>query len=93
MKEKTAVQILGITLSLESDLAPLEIHSIAKYVEEKMREAKLNTDIQETSKIALLAALNIADELLKLKSEYQHFSSTVDKKADELISLIDRTLE
>ncbi|MDI6640739.1 MAG: cell division protein ZapA [Elusimicrobiota bacterium] len=93
MKEKVPVQILGKTYLIETDLTQLQLQAIATYVEEKLREASSNTDTQVPSQIAILTALNIADELFRLQTEHENLLKTVDKKTDELITLIDRSLE
>ena len=66
MKEKVQVQILGKNYMIESDLTQLQVQAIANYVEEKFREACSNTNTQASTQIAVLTALNIADELFKL---------------------------
>jgi len=93
MKDTITVQILGRFYEVKSDLNPLDVQAIAKYVEEKLREASSYTGIQETSRIAVLAALNIADELFRLKTEHNNFVSMTDEKIDELINTIESALD
>ncbi len=92
MKDIISVQILGRIYEVKSDLDPLDVQAIAKYVEDKLRVASSYTGIQETSRIAVLAALNIADELFRLKTEHNNLLSTVNKKTEELINIINSTL-
>ncbi|MFN3966407.1 MAG: cell division protein ZapA [Endomicrobiia bacterium] len=93
MKDTISVQILGRIYEIKSDLDPLEVEAIAKYVEEKLRVASSYTGIQETSRIAVLAALNIADELFRLKTEHNNFVSMTEGKTEELINIIDSILK
>jgi len=93
MSEKVAVQILGKTYSLETEIEPLELQARAKYVEEKLKEAGPNSDRVSSSEIATLAALMIADELFNLKNNYENLKSMVNKKTDDLISVIDSALQ
>ncbi|MBU0952007.1 MAG: cell division protein ZapA [Elusimicrobia bacterium] len=93
MSEKVAVGILGKTYTLETDIDPLELQARAKYVEEKLKEASPNSDRATSSDVAVLTALIIADELFNLKTNYENLKSMVNKKSNDLISVIDRALE
>ena len=94
-REKVPVQIDGVEYQIESELEPLELQAIAKYVEEKMDEIRSSstTATQTTSKLAILACLNIACELFRFKSSYENLNLAVNTKADEMISLIDAVVK
>ncbi|OGS22672.1 MAG: hypothetical protein A2252_03590 [Elusimicrobia bacterium RIFOXYA2_FULL_39_19] len=92
MKERIFVEILGRTYPIEGDIDPLEAQARAKYVEEKFKEAKSNTDRVGSYDIALLTALNITDELFNMKTNYEKLQSMVNKKTDELSIIIDQVL-
>ena len=90
---KVSVNILGRTYDVE--VAPgdeLLIYSLAEYVEQKLAEAQRDTGIVDTQKLAILAALNIADELFRLKNSRENVSGVLDKKAEELIHVLDKAL-
>jgi len=90
---KVSVNILGRTYDVE--VAPgdeLLIYSLAEYVEQKLIEAQRDTGIVDTQKLAILAALNIADELFRLKNSRENVSGILDKKAEELIKVLDKAL-
>jgi len=93
MSEKVAVEILGKKYTFETDGDPLEVQARAKYVEEKLREASPNSDRVSSSEVAVLTALIIADELFNLKTSYENLKSMVNKKTNDLVSVIDRALE
>ena len=89
---KVSVQICKRVYDIE--VAPGEelfIHSVADYVQSELEEVQ-NTGIVDTQKMAILAALNIAAELFRLKDSREDNSSIVDKKADELIKVLDEAL-
>lgn len=54
------------------------LQTVSKYVDGKMREVANGNTRLDTAKIAVLAALNIADEFYQLKQEY-----------DELIRILE----
>ena len=88
--EKTRVVIYNREYEIDaSALTPLEAMSLANFVNEKMVEIASQTKIVDTSKLAVLAALNIADELFRVKENRDDIGLISDKKIDELINQID----
>lgn len=94
LEEKIPVQILGQTYEIiGSPSEELYYNALARYVENKMKEAEESTNIVSTQKLAVLAALNIADELFRERENRNSSGSTVNKKCQELIHLLDSALE
>ncbi|WP_422445427.1 cell division protein ZapA [Thermoanaerobacterium sp. DL9XJH110] len=59
--------------------APEEyIKQVASYVDKKMKNLSQSHPNLSRNRVAVLAALNITDELFKLKKEYEEFLSMVD---------------
>lgn len=80
------------------------IQGVAAYVDKKMREIekKIKEESQEPSalstyKIAILSALNVADELFQSRKDkqesYEKHNQEVSGRAEQLIRLIDEVLE
>lgn len=69
-KEKTrvTVKIMGEEFILRGTSSPDEMHRVGRYVDRLMKKLAENNIQMSKHKIAVLAALNLADELLKLKS-------------------------
>jgi cell division protein ZapA len=90
---KISLNIFGRTYDVEVGTGDeLLIYSLAEYVEQKLNEVQRDTSIVDTQKLAILTALNIADELFRLKNSRENISGIFDKKADELIKVIDDAL-
>jgi cell division protein ZapA len=87
------VKIYGEEYSIRSKDDPNYVHRVAGYVDEKMREVAATTNIVSSAKIAILAALNIADEYMRLKEETALETETVNRVLSELIKLIEGELE
>jgi len=88
--EKVIVKILGY--EYEIDTLPGEelfIAPVARYVEDKINELKRDTNIVDTQKLAVMAAFSIADELFRLKNTKEVTSGIMDKKTEELITMLD----
>jgi cell division protein ZapA len=61
--------ILNEEYTLAGDLPLEKLDEIARYVDQKMREVNRRLPMASYKKVAVLAALNIAEELLLLRSE------------------------
>jgi cell division protein ZapA len=66
--ETVKVNIFDQTYSLRSQKGVEHLMRIAEMVDERMRQISAHTTTFELSRIAILAALNIADELQDLKT-------------------------
>jgi cell division protein ZapA (FtsZ GTPase activity inhibitor) len=90
---KQTIEILGQLIEIEASPGD-ELHNsmLARYLEEKLIEVQRDTGIVDSQKLAILAALNIADELSRLKESKENVSGILDKKAEEFIKLLDTAL-
>jgi cell division protein ZapA len=87
---KVSVNILGRTYDVEVAAGDeLLIYSLSDYVEQKLVEAQRDTGIVDTQKLAILTALNIADELFRLKNTRENSSGLSDRKTEEFIKVLD----
>ncbi len=87
------VQIFGTDYSLKSDKDPEYVKKIAKYVDEKIQRLFDNTNVTSQTKIAVLVALNIADEYFQLKNQYEHtlkIFEGIEIKSKELCDNVDK---
>ena len=86
MKEKHTVKvnIFGSEYPIKSEADPEYVKRVAKYVDRKMREISDKIDIRSTSKVAILAALNITDELFQEKSDKDKTFAEVEDRTAEL---------
>ena len=84
--EAIKVNIFDQLYSLRSPKGEEHIRQLAQLVDERMRQIAAHTTTFELSRIAVLAALNIADELTDLKAqeeETQVFTSTSAESSSE----------
>ena len=81
-KSVVQVQILGQQLSIRGEADQDYIVGVAAYVDRKMREITEKLPVASLSKVAILASLNIADELFKERaSRERDGESLTDQKA------------
>jgi cell division protein ZapA len=77
-KGGVTVEIFGNEYKVRGDADPEYISQIADYVDGKMKEVAHGTPVGSLTKIAILAALNIAEELFRERTEKQSFLQDVD---------------
>ncbi|MFC2076489.1 cell division protein ZapA [candidate division KSB1 bacterium] len=86
------VSIFGNEYGIKGEADPGYIREIAGLVDEKMNEVSEIMDIPSHAKVAVLAALNIADELYKARESGPSSGSNDDGRIIRLIDLIEETL-
>lgn len=91
-KQTVSVNILGEEYPLKADADRAYIVQVAKYVDTKMREILEKVSAKAPVKVAVLAALNIADELFKERAEKEKKLSDIEERAQSLIKLLDNEL-
>jgi cell division protein ZapA len=72
---------------------PQYIADLAEYVDTKMRLISQQASTVESLKVAVLAALNIADELHVLKRKYDSLTQDYTARAADLSGALDEVLE
>jgi cell division protein ZapA len=65
---QVAVEIFGQTYTVKAGADPAYVEALAKYVDAQMREVSQAAGAVDSMRIAVLAALNIADEAFRLKN-------------------------
>lgn len=86
------VQIFGQTYSIQGDLDARYVQALAKYVDEKMQAIADATGTVDTQKIAVLAALAIADELHSTRNERTDQDELLREQAERCLTLVERAL-
>lgn len=86
------VEIHGQRYPIRSGLDPAYVVELAAYVDEKMRLALKECPAGDTLKLAVLAALNIADEYFRACNDAQDSHETLAHRAGELERMLDLAL-
>ena len=94
MAEQTIrVEIYNQTYSIRSDGDNEYIHELAEYVDRKMREISSGTMTVDSLKVAILAALHIADEFFQLKHSQAESDAQLATRSSECAEMLDRILK
>lgn len=88
-KHSVEVQILGQRMVLKADEDPRHVERLASYVRRKVDEAAARGPIS-SSKLALLAALNIADDYFRALEEARELKRVVAAKSRAMLSDLER---
>ena len=95
MKSKVVkVKISGQDYVVRSSAGQKYLNEVSKYVNEKMEEIKdSGIDDSQQLRIAVLAALNITDELFSYKKEKQKFVDKIEAKTKSITEFIDNRID
>ena len=87
------ISIFGQEYSVKAPADPDYIKKIAEYLDGKMREVQSGfSTTQSSTRIAILAGMNITDEYFTARQSDESGSSEVEEKISSLIELIDDSL-
>ena len=78
---------------MRGDLNQEYIQKLAQYLDTKMRSIAERTRTVDTLRVAMLAALNVADEYHQLKARYEEATQRVDQKVGKCTDALDEILK
>jgi cell division protein ZapA len=87
------VEIYNQTYNIRSDGDTEYIIQLAEFVDSRMREISSGTLTVDSLKVAILAALHIADELHRLKNIHEQADSQLAARSTECSEMLDRLLK
>ena len=87
------VEIYNQTYNIRSDGDTAYIMQLADFVDSRMREISSGTLTVDSLKVAILAALHIADELHRLQNVYEQADSQLATRSSECSEMLDRVLK
>lgn len=92
-EQSIRVEIYNQTYSIRSDGDNDYILNLAEYVDGKMREISSGTFTVDSLKVAILAALHIADEFHQLKNQQHQTDAQLAMRSAECTEMLDRVLK
>jgi cell division protein ZapA len=85
VKRSVTVSVANQRLSLKTQAKPKYVKELAAFVDQKLKEAKRSGRTVTTQSIALLAAMNIADELHQLRETHETLKRQVREKSRRIL--------
>ena len=92
MKKTTEISIMGQKFMIKSDSNDDYIRRVAGFVDQKIAEVMQSTKSVASLNVAILAAMNIADEYFKFRNEREERFADAEKKIKNMIELVDLQL-
>ena len=93
MSESIKINIYGRKYKVKSDSFSVDPQEVASLVDSKMRELSGVGAITSTTDLAILTALNIAQELLEIKRKAGENNQDAENRIDELILTLEKEFE
>jgi len=87
------VEIYDQSYNVNADGNEEYLQELASYVDGKMREIAAATRMVDSLKVAVLASLNIADELFALRDRQQQIEGPLRKRVEKCVALVEKALE
>ena len=92
MSNRVKVEIYGQSYTLSGDLDENYVHKLARYVDEKMRAVAEATHTVDSVRVAVLAAMAIADELHTRQDNTGHRDDALRERAQQCLTILERAL-
>jgi cell division protein ZapA len=89
LKKSYNINILGQELAVLNDADDEHVLDVIRIVTEKIEEVKKSANNLKTLDVAILAALNVAEELLKVREVNKELCLQLQSRSEKLIQLID----
>ena len=93
MTSRATVEIFGQKLGIRAEGEAARLQELARFVDARMREVADRTSSVDTVKIAVLTALNIADELFQERDKDQDVRHReLEHQAERLVTKLEKVL-
>ena len=89
----TEVEIYGAVYHVRGDKNPEHLQELAEMVDRRMREIAAQVNTVDTAKIAILAALNLSDELFQSRQTQDGDRGEVQERIVEITGKLDKAME
>ncbi len=87
------VTIFGSEYTLKGDADPAYVREVARIVDERMREVAGKVQSPVLGKVAILAAVNLADEMLREKRLRLETEAAVEDRSIQIARLLDMEMK
>lgn len=90
--DSTEVEIFGQTYNVRGEGDPSYLTELARFVDARMREVAAQVATVDPMKIAILAALNIADEFSRYRKERGTAAGNWVEKTEEISERLNKVI-
>jgi cell division protein ZapA len=93
MTKAIEVEVFGHRFCLQGEGDDAYFHELAGYVDAQMRTLAQQARTSTPTKLAILAAINITDQLFRLERQRQNGDAELDRRTQLLLETIEKYLE
>jgi cell division protein ZapA len=87
------IEIYNQSYNVQADDNEEYLKELAAFVDEKMRSVAEATRTIDSVRVAVLAALNIADELHSLKKRQDAIEGPLRQRVEKCVAMVEKTLQ
>jgi len=87
------IEIYGQAYNVQADENEAYLKELAAYVDAKMRTVAEATRTVDSVRVAVLAALNIADELHTIRRRQDALDGPLQKRVEKCVAMVEKALE
>ena len=88
-KQSVTVRIAGEEHTIRANAEPEYTKSCARFVDQRIAQIRRSAGLVESHKVAILAALSIADEFFQASEELEALRKEVSSRATNLVRRIE----
>ncbi len=93
MSNRVKVEIYGQSYTMGGDLDEEYVEKLAHFVDEKMKAVAAATQTVDSVRVAVLAAMAIADELHSRQQDTGKHDDTLRERAQHCLTVLERALK
>jgi cell division protein ZapA (FtsZ GTPase activity inhibitor) len=86
------VKIYDREYTLRTSGDPMRLRQLCIDLDRRMREVAKSSGAVDTLKVAILAALALGDDLLRIQEQLRKMDESVSERSKECVSMLDRFL-
>ena len=90
MKQSVTVKLAGQTLNLRTEDEPSYVQSLARYFAERIEAIKVASGSASGHQAALLAGMQVVDELFQARHAMQAYEKKVQGKVERTLKLLEQ---
>ncbi|MFV8830394.1 cell division protein ZapA [Alkalihalobacterium sp. APHAB7] len=79
-RTRTTVSIYGQQYTIVSEEGDAHVKEVAQHVDQKMKEIRKRNTLLDTTRLAVLAALNVADDYVKMTKKLEQLEAKLKEE-------------
>lgn len=87
------IEIFDQSYNVQADGNEEYLTELAEYVDSKMREVAEATRMADSLKVAVLAALNVADEMFRTREKNARLEGPIRERVEKCLGMVDTALQ